>query len=83
MPKSIELLGGEVVLCHPGDPRLGLAWEFLDDKSGGFEQGVGDPVMLVISGQTSDDKCARLAARFGVESGIVIAFRDGEGSHHG
>jgi hypothetical protein len=67
-----------VVLCRPGDPRLGLVWELHDD-TGGFEQAHDGPVMLVITGRTPDEKCEQLAKRFGVPVDRLIAFRNSDG----
>jgi hypothetical protein len=63
-----------VVLCRPNDSRLGLPWECY--PTGGFEQLVDGPVMLVITPRTSDEKCERLAERFGVDASRLIEFRD-------
>lgn len=61
-----------VVLCRPDDSSLAKLWE----EAGGFEQHESGPVMVVIGALTSDDKCASLGQRFGVEPSRLIKFRD-------
>lgn len=61
-----------VVLCRPGDPRLITPL----DEEGGFEQAEYGPIMLVIGVDTSDDKCRRLAQRFGVSAESLMTFRE-------
>lgn len=61
-----------VILCRPDDPDLAMDW----DEAGGFEQGEDGPVMVVLGVQTSDEKCASLGQRFGVEASRLARFRD-------
>lgn len=65
------------LLCRPDDGRLGMRW----GDEGGFEQSEDGPVLLVIGPRTSDEKCRRLAARFGVAGDELIVFRDGSVRH--
>lgn len=61
-----------VLLTNPGDCRLAMRW----DDCGGFEQGYAGPTFVVIGEQTTDEKCASLAHRFGLRLADVFAFRD-------
>lgn len=73
--KAAEKLGGfqdqRVFLARPGDVRLAQRW----DEGGGFEQACDGPTFVVIGRESSNEKCARLATRFGLSLQNVLAFR--------
>lgn len=62
-----------VILCRPGDVRLARN----DDGRGHWEQVDDGPAFVVITAQTSMEKCERFAHRFNVELLQLLAFRDG------
>lgn len=66
-----------VFLARPGDRRLAMRW----DDAGGFEQAANGPTFVVVGAQTSDDKCAALAQRFGLDLARVLAFRTDDIAH--
>lgn len=66
-------MSAEIVLARPGDGRLAMQW----DDRGGFEQHSDGPAFVVIGKQTSDEKCGKVARRFGLQLAGVLAFRDG------
>lgn len=65
-------MNDQAILCRPGDPRCGKVW----DEAGGFEQFIGGPLYIVIGSETTDDKCATLAERFGLEAQALMEYRD-------
>lgn len=66
-----------VFLARPGDRRLAMHW----DAKGGFEQCCDGPTFVVIGVDTSDEKCAGLARRFGLPLADILAFRAATAAH--
>ena len=69
MKRDIESLP---TLCRPSDAGLARAWS----ERGGYESDDDGPVRIVIGSQTTDEKCERMAARFGLSAAQLIALRD-------
>lgn len=63
---------GELVLCFPDDSRLGSDY----GGSMAWEQSEDGPLMIVVPRAASDDKCERIATRWGLLFTDVISFRD-------
>jgi hypothetical protein len=45
-------------------------------QRGGWEQWDDEPLYLVIGRETADNACARMGARFGLDIGALLHFRD-------
>lgn len=60
-------------LVRPTDPRTFFVW---GDDDCGAQQEADGPLLLVVGSRTSDERCQRLAARYGLDAADVIAFRD-------
>lgn len=61
------------ILVRPTDQRTPIVW---NDDACGVQQDADGPVLLVVGARISDEKCQRLAARYGLDAADVIAFRD-------
>ena len=72
-PRPRKMLPGGIIvrLCRPDDPMLASCWS----EKGGWEQTDDEPVRVVIGRETTDEKCHRLAARFGLDVADLFYFR--------
>lgn len=77
MSRLGDFMDQRVLLARPEDRRLAQRW----DSAGGFEQTYDGPTFVVIGSETSNDKCAALAARFGLKLADVLAFRADAAAH--
>jgi hypothetical protein len=64
----------QAIACRPADHRLAQVYR---PDACAWEQTCGEPLMIVIGDEVTNEQCERLAARFDLSARDLIEFRDG------